>query len=399
MSTKNPLQEALNAGDFNQAKELLKKGDRLPGDLAGYHVSTIFDTIIRKEEYGIVQLFLQDGTIQRDIYEYDSFGGSIFESIIRCLPEHETALAFLTTFLTGIQNINSELQDQTLLGFALEEGAAITIVRCITDAGGNLHYKNNAEQNLIHAVVRNNRLAMRNQHRALEYLQFLIHAGVDVHAADIVQQTPLILAIKNDKAAYLTILLENGANPHDQDKEGNTAFYYAVVHKLDYAIYDTLTKFSTPPFDLLNKEGEAILPAFMRMVHSGSASELQLLERLIDDGADLTQTSPYYNDAKSSLDWIAEKKAVVLELIIKKGKADLHYRDDEGNTLLHKVCAFNVNFEQQAAKETYRKVKLLLDHGADANALNDADETPFMIASLDNLKSKTAELLLAKKLH
>ncbi len=46
------------------------------------------------------------------------------------------------------------------------------------------------------------------------------------------------------------------------------------------------------------------------------------------------------------------------------------------------------------AKETYRKVKLLLDHGADISITNDKDETALILASADNLKIKTVELLM-----
>ena len=73
---------------------------------------------------------------------------------------------------------------------------------------------------------------------------------------------------------------------------------------------------------------------------------------------------------------------------------DINEQDNEGNTLLHKVCAYNVNYDAEAAKETYRKVKLLLENGADKDIANDKDETPLMLASGDNLKIKTVELLM-----
>jgi len=76
------------------------------------------------------------------------------------------------------------------------------------------------------------------------------------------------------------------------------------------------------------------------------------------------------------------------------GNVDVNHQDDHGNTLLHKVCGYNVNFEAEKAKETYKKVKLLLENGADASISNDEDKTPLMLASDDNLKIKTVELLM-----
>lgn len=58
------------------------------------------------------------------------------------------------------------------------------------------------------------------------------------------------------------------------------------------------------------------------------------------------------------------------------------------------MCLFDVNYDAEAAKETYRKVKLLLENGADKDITNDKDETALMIASGDNLKIKTVELLM-----
>jgi uncharacterized protein len=397
MAEQNQLTQALKAGELEKAKELISKGERLSDNLDSYQKKSILETIVKKKGFDVIDLFLKDGTIEKDIYEYDSFEGSVFESIIKYLPSNEESIAFLKNFLSNIQSLNSDIKDQTLLGYALEEGADIAIIKCLVDAGCSLDYKNNAEENYLHSVIRNNSLAMRNQNRALEYLRYLIAAGIDVNAPNIVRATPLIAAINNNKTDYIDLLLENGANPNDQDKHGNTSFYYAVVGKLDYTIYDKLSKHSLPKFELLNNDDETILPSYMRMVNRGTEAELKLLDRLISDGADLTQTSRYYDKQKSSLDWAAEKPVVILSQLLKTGKVDINNQDDRGNTLLHKVCAYNVNFDKEAAKETYRKVKLLMEEGADIDLLNDADETALMIASKDNLKSKTVELLLLKK--
>ncbi|MOA66374.1 hypothetical protein D3C78_1931100 [compost metagenome] len=53
-----------------------------------------------------------------------------------------------------------------------------------------------------------------------------------------------------------------------------------------------------------------------------------------------------------------------------------------------------MNYDAEAAKEIYRKVKLLLENGADKEITNDKDETALALASTDNLKVKTVELLM-----
>ncbi|MDO7742560.1 MAG: ankyrin repeat domain-containing protein, partial [Pedobacter sp.] len=63
------------------------------------------------------------------------------------------------------------------------------------------------------------------------------------------------------------------------------------------------------------------------------------------------------------------------------------------------VCAFNVNYDQNVAKETYRKVKFLLENGADISLTNTKDQTALMLASDDNLKTKTVQLLLSNSIN
>lgn len=117
----------------------------------------------------------------------------------------------------------------------------------------------------------------------------------------------------------------------------------------------------------------------------------------MQDGANIYQTSPYYEAPKSGADWIAEKSVELLKTVLDAGAIEINRRDDKGNTLLHKVCGFNVNYDTNAAKETYRKAKLLLEAGADPELTNDKDETPLTLAQQDNLKIKTVELLLKAK--
>ena len=100
------------------------------------------------------------------------------------------------------------------------------------------------------------------------------------------------------------------------------------------------------------------------------------------------------------------KKKLFLDLVVKKSYAfftefleifsleNINITDDNGNTLLHKVCAIDVNFEAYKAKELYRKVKTVLKLGADISLTNNRDKTALMLASDDNLKEKTVALLL-----
>ena len=132
------------------------------------------------------------------------------------------------------------------------------------------------------------------------------------------------------------------------------------------------------------------------MINGRSENEIKLLIEMIEDGGDLYHPSLYYSKDKTPLDQIAEKPAEILEAVFETGKVEINRQDDKGNTLLHKVCALNVNYDANQAKETYRKVKLLLENGADSSITNDEDKTALMLASDDNLKIKTVELRMKK---
>ncbi|GGI24360.1 ankyrin repeat domain-containing protein [Pedobacter mendelii] len=158
-------------------------------------------------------------------------------------------------------------------------------------------------------------------------------------------------------------------------------------------MYTKLRNYASPDFDILNKDQVSLLFEYVRMFYS-SEKGLEMLRKLIEDGADIYQTNMYYGRESTPLDLIAEKSADILETVLDSGKVDVNQKDSHGNTLLHKVCAYNVNYEAEKAKEIYRKVKLLIENGAEISITNDQDKTALMLASDDNLKIKTVELLM-----
>lgn len=284
------------------------------------------------------------------------------------------------------------------MGYLFENGVSLGVIKACIDAGCTINFKNNAEENYIHQVVKSNfRRYNLNDEQTTDllkgYIDILINEGIDINEGNIVQETPLITAIKFNKKSLISHLLENGADPNQADRDGNSAFFYAVAHSQSENIYDTMRNFATPEFDQVSKKEETLLFEYVRMM-SNSESSINFLKKLLGDGADLYQNSTWYSADKTPLDVIAEKQANILEAVLKSGQVDINRTDDQGNTLLHKVCAYNVNYEAEKAKETYRKVKLLIENGADITLSNDKDQTALMLASDDNLKIKTVELLM-----
>lgn len=383
--------QAFRRSDFETAKQLIDSGEDIPKPVEKFALSDAIRQIVNARCFECIDLLMDKGLIEVDIYEYDRFDGTIIEQLFTSLKDDETDLSWFKQFLSKLTSKNDEVNNQTLLGYAFEKGAHPQIIKALIDAGCDTSYKNNAEENFIMRVVNTYNPDVE---KSVAYIDLLITEGLDVNAPNIVQKTPLMAAIQNNKKHFLDVLLNNGANPNHADKEGKTAFFNAVVDQQSYDLYDKLAYYEMPDFDHRDNNGETLLSGYLRMMYTDSGDSLKLLERMIDDGADIRETSPYYSKDKSALDWVVEKSAGVLELILSKGIVDINEADNKGNTLLHKVCAINVNYEQDKAREIYKKVKLLLAAGADTKLLNDQDKTAANLAGDDNLKAKTVELLL-----
>ncbi|PWS31568.1 ankyrin repeat domain-containing protein [Pedobacter paludis] len=384
------LEQLLNSGHYPEALLQLNNGEKLPKTIQDYAKWQIFDNLFRGDQFEIIDYLIKTKAVETDIYELENFDKSIFQSIIRNLKDSAEGQDFFKSLISKFDNLNDEVGAKTLLGYFFEKGASLQKIKILVDAGCDVNFKNNAEENFIHQVIKTN---LMKPDLTCSYIEFLINEGLDVNATNIVKKTPLIATVEFDKVDYLDVLLENGANPNDVDKDGNSAFFYAVAHKLDLELYNKLRDYGTPDFDVQNRDQVTLLFEYVRMMYN-SADALKLLCKMIDDGADLYQTSIYYGRETTPLDLIAEKSADVLEAVLETGNIDVNRQDAGGNTMLHKVCAYNVNYEADKAKETYRKVKLLIENGADVSLTNDQDKTALMLASDDNLKIKTVELLM-----
>ena len=391
MQTQNQIENFLFQGKFDQARECLNNGENFNEQYLKNNFSQITAKIIEAKEIDFIEKLIKAGIIETDIYELDSFDKSIFAPLSLYLKDDEESISFFKELMSKIDNINDEISDQTLLGYFLEKGISPKIIKVlIDDFGANTQYKNNAGENLIFKTLNTYGL---DAEKVKEYIKLLLENGVDINEKNIVGTTPLIAAVKRNKKELIIFFLENGADPNETDNQNNTAFYYAVAEQFSYEMYDSLASISSPDFNIVNKDGRTLLTNFISSA-SGSESDIRFLERLLSDGADVTFCAQYYGQPKSGIDFIVEKKSDILKSVLDNVSLDVNEQDNQGNTILHKVCAYNVNYDAEMAKETYRKVKLLLEQGADISITNDKDETALMLASGDNLKIKTVEILM-----
>lgn len=385
------LLAAIQNCNFEQAKEILKEESNIPDYLSAFDSTALFANLIQHKEFDIIQIFVDRKLIETDLFEYDTFENTLLQKILLNLEEEETSIYFFNQFLSALKNINDSVNSQTLLAYALDIGASPFIIKIMINAGCDTTWVNNAEETYLHQIAANNRI---KPEIAAAYLKLMIDEGLDVDAMDIVKKTPLIIAISANKSLLIDILLENGAGCNIPDKNEETAFYHTVVHQQNLQLYHKLREVEAPDFELVSKNGTTLLFEFLRRLNRPSQTSLDFLTQLLEDDADMYTPSIYYGKEKTPADLAAEQSFSVLNTILQLDKLELNRVDQNGDSLLHKVCAHDINFDQEAAKDTYRKAKLLIEKGVDANLTNNNDETPIMLASTDNLKSKTVELLL-----
>lgn len=391
MSDTATLIDAIRKNNFGEAISIIENNQAIAKSINDYERTQIFEKVISAKAFELIPALLDSKIIETDVYEYDSFNKSIFESIVRYLKDDELSIQFLDDFLSGLENISDEVQDQTLISYAIEEGADIAVLKSLVNAGCDVNYKDNAEQTFLHQITSNNRI---KPEKALAYLEFMIEQGLDVNAQDIVQKTALSNALSKSKTTLIDVLLQNGASANLPDNTGESAFFQSVTHLMDLNLYMKLREYEAPELNHVNVEEVTLLFDYLRKLNRCTANEIRFVTQLIEDGADLMQPSIYYGKEKMPLDLVAEQSFDIFNAVIDLDVIDVNTVYNDGNTLLHKVAAFNIYGDKEKAKDTYRKVKLLMEKGVDVTLSNSQDQTALALASDDNLKIKTVEILL-----
>ncbi|MBV7532477.1 ankyrin repeat domain-containing protein [Chitinophaga sp. sic0106] len=395
MTDVNNLAAALRKSQWADALQRIQQNEQLQKDLADHDKRYIYDQLARAKQYEILLALADNGSIDTDVYEYESLDRSALECVLRYTTHEPASLDFLTKFIAKFDNINDAVNNKTLLQLAFTLNVPVEAIAILVNAGCDPRFKNNYEENYLFNITRE--FSIRED-TGIKYLEYLMDQGIDPNDGNIVKETPLHIVIGNRKLKYMQLLLERGADPNQPGKNEESAYYAALVHQVcEAAMYEQLTAYAPADFNQANKSGETLICGALRMRSRASAEEVALIKLLLRDGADIYQTSPYYSKLKAALDWVAEYPAEMLAGILESGVVDVDRRDDEGNTLLHKVCGYNVNYDQKAAQHLYKKVKLLLENGADASITNDRDQSAMDLAGQDNLKAKAVELLLKQK--
>ena len=242
----------------------------------------------------------------------------------------------------------------------------ITTVRLLISLGATLDTQSGCNGSAINAAVANHNL---------EIVRYLITLGASLTIPDAHGQTVVHFAvIKNSSLEMLELLIQNGANPSGQSKNGWSPLFYAtrmgstqfVRYLLEIGVYVDASDFGgwTP----------LMLAIFYR--HSETA------RLLLDWDANISHRN---DGGRTSLAISAQMgDAEMVTLLLEKG-ADISATDSDGSTPV--LIA--------AAKGHSEAVKVLLENGANALTIDKDGDSPLEVA-VGSGHSKIVEQLLMK---
>jgi len=381
-------------GDIKGMEQILEHVTRKV-EFQDYALNSAVGQLIRQQHYSILSKFVEYGFISTDLYDYDRFDTTTINILIKppiVAPDHlESYLKWFESYLEQVDDVNEEVAGTTLLEYALRENTAISLLKTIVAAGADIHKIDQYGQTLLFKICT---LRMQPTDRILDIVEWLLSEGIDPNTANVEQKTALHMAVDSVKPEVVISLLSAGGDPNQKDWHGETPFYYAAVRHSNANLLEQLLNYGAPDFHSTTKQGENLLNAFLRTMHTDSDQNLKILSMLLEHGADFTEPSLWYQKEKTGVDWLIEKSATVLQDVISKGYLDVNYIDNEGNTLLHKVCQEQINYDENKARDLYKKVKFLVAEGIDPQVENGNDKKAVDYAMEDNLKVKTVEWLL-----
>lgn len=249
-------------------------------------------------------------------------------------------------------------------------------------------------EELMHAVYEND----------IKKVRRLIKQGVDVNAADILDRSALIRAIKKGYTDIAELLIAAGADVNTKNSDGYTILMLAIFKE-----QPELVRLIIQAGADIDEHRENHNTALMYAVSKGNR---EMVKMLLNAGAEVNSTG--FHDTTALILAIEYGHKYIIKLLIQNG-ADVDIMDDGGKRPIEYAREKNyqdiVDLLQKAeAKDDAEqrkellnavsrgevdKVKQYIDQGADINARDEYGRSCLIIASMKNYKEMVIILIQA----
>ncbi len=215
--------------------------------------------------------------------------------------------------------------------------------------------------------------------KEVELVNYFLEKG-NVNAIDENGNTPFLNAASRNNLEMVTLLFKQVKDVNQVNKKGESALALAVANNSPEVVY----------FLIENKADVAVLDANKNnltpyLIESFSTKKEDVFEEKMDvltkNGLDITKTQ---ENGNTIYHFAIAKNNINFLKLLEPFKIDVNAKNNEGNTVLHLAAL--------QAKDT-EILKYLLSIGAKKDATTDFDETPFDLASENEiLKAQKIDL-------
>ena len=245
---------------------------------------------------------------------------------------------------------------------AVSDGEEVGVIRALLEAGADVHIKDEDGATLLHIAAKQGHgfRAGRRYSASCELLPLLLEFGMqeEINALDEGGRTPLFYALDCYESALM--LIEAGANVHTQDDAGATLLHAAAQVWDGSAVMRLLLRQG------MQEELKALDESESTPLHIAINEEnLDAVRLLVEAGADI-----HLNNGYTMLHLATQiPNDEILSFLLRQGmREELNALDEEGKTpLLY-------------ASNDIRKVRLLIEAGADITSPNERGNTPLHVA-------------------
>ncbi|KAI1086945.1 hypothetical protein F5B19DRAFT_477271 [Rostrohypoxylon terebratum] len=223
-------------------------------------------------------------------------------------------------------------------------------------------------------------------------LSYLLELGLSPDSQDINGDTPLHLAVRQQKEPHIGVLIQYNANRKIKSTTGHAAFHDAILNMTPYASAHILIQLIVDSSDINLRDNNGMYPVHL----AAYAGAYTALKWLLDKGANANVQDDF---EMTPLHCASISRGVasiqILDYLISQG-LDVTARGLAKVTPLHAVVGnCDIQRDVDDIDIAFAKVELLLKNGADANAQDLQGNTPLHLTSWKDHKGIVRLLLRA----